>query len=47
MLYRKILFHPHAFENLFVSTAHTDADVDATLAAAEEAISAVEKRAGL
>jgi len=30
-----VLFHPGAYENLFVSTAHTQADVDATLAAAK------------
>lgn len=34
MLEQGILFHPGAFENLFVSLAHTDADIDATLAAA-------------
>ena len=38
MLERGILFHPHAFENLFVSFAHSDADVDATLEAARGAI---------
>ena len=36
MLDRGILFHPGAFENLFVSFAHTDADIDETLAAARE-----------
>jgi glutamate-1-semialdehyde 2,1-aminomutase len=46
MLVRGILFHPHAFENLFVSMAHTDADIDATLVAAEEAAAAVARRAG-
>jgi glutamate-1-semialdehyde 2,1-aminomutase len=34
MLGRGVLFHPGAFENLFVSFAHTDADIDATLEAA-------------
>jgi len=36
MLERNILFHPGAFENLFVSFAHSDADIDATLVAADE-----------
>jgi len=36
MLARGVLFHPGAYENLFVSTAHTQADVAATLAAAKE-----------
>lgn len=36
MLERDILFHPGAFENLFVSFAHTADDVDRTLAAARE-----------
>ncbi len=36
MLARGVLFHPGAYENLFVSTAHTHADVAATLAAAKE-----------
>jgi glutamate-1-semialdehyde 2,1-aminomutase len=34
MLGRGVLFHPGAYENLFVSTAHTHADVAATLDAA-------------
>lgn len=34
MLERGVLFHPGAYENLFVSTAHTQADVAATLDAA-------------
>jgi glutamate-1-semialdehyde 2,1-aminomutase len=37
MLLRGVLFHPSAFENLFVSLVHSDADVDLTLAAAGEA----------
>ena len=45
MLERGVLFHPHAFENLFVSFAHSDDDVAATLAAARETI-AVMKRDG-
>jgi glutamate-1-semialdehyde 2,1-aminomutase len=38
MLARGVLFHPSAFENLFVSFAHTDADIDATLEAARHVI---------
>jgi glutamate-1-semialdehyde 2,1-aminomutase len=44
MLFRGVLFHPHYFENLFVSTAHTDKDIDDTLQKAEEAIVALEKK---
>ena len=36
MLERGVLFHPGAYENLFVSTAHTREDVAATLAAAKQ-----------
>ena len=36
MLARGVLFHPGAYENLFVSTAHTHADVVATLDAAKQ-----------
>jgi glutamate-1-semialdehyde 2,1-aminomutase len=36
MLERNVLFHPGAFENLFVSFAHSDADIDRTLEAADE-----------
>jgi len=36
MLERNVLFHPGAFENLFVSFAHSDADIDNTLVAANE-----------
>ncbi|HEX4242602.1 MAG TPA: aspartate aminotransferase family protein [Steroidobacteraceae bacterium] len=36
MLERDVLFHPGAFENLFVSFAHSDADIDRTLKAADE-----------
>jgi glutamate-1-semialdehyde 2,1-aminomutase len=38
MLRRGVLFHPGQFENLFVSTAHTDEDVELTLAAAAETL---------
>ncbi|MDR1514478.1 MAG: glutamate-1-semialdehyde 2,1-aminomutase [Synergistaceae bacterium] len=44
MLFRGVLFHPHYYENLFVSMAHTDSDIEKTLAAAEEAVTAVEKK---
>ena len=36
MLERDILFHPGAFENLFVSFAHSDQDIDRTLGAADQ-----------
>ena len=36
MLARGVLFHPGAYENLFVSTAHTQADIAATLDAAKQ-----------
>jgi glutamate-1-semialdehyde 2,1-aminomutase len=35
MLERDVLFHPGAFENLFVSFAHSDTDIDRTLEAAD------------
>jgi glutamate-1-semialdehyde 2,1-aminomutase len=35
MLERDVLFHPGAFENLFVSFAHSEADIDRTLEAAD------------
>ncbi|WP_062117579.1 aspartate aminotransferase family protein [Aureimonas sp. AU40] len=38
MIERGILFHPGAYENLFVSFAHSDLDVDTTLAAAREVV---------
>lgn len=38
MLNRGVLFHPGAYENLFVSFAHTSDDVAFTLAAAREAL---------
>ena len=47
MLMRGVLFHPHYYENLFVSMAHTDEDIDFTLAKAEEAVAAIEKKLGL
>ena len=38
---RGVLFHPSQDENLFVSTVHSDEDLDRTLAAAGEALRAV------
>jgi glutamate-1-semialdehyde 2,1-aminomutase len=35
MLEQNVLFHPGAFENLFVSFAHSEADIDRTLQAAD------------
>jgi len=44
MLGRGVLFHPGPLENLFVSFAHTEEDVDLTLSAAAEAIQALRVR---
>jgi glutamate-1-semialdehyde 2,1-aminomutase len=44
MMKRGVLFHPDAFENLFVSFAHTDADVELTLKAVDEALPEVKRR---
>jgi glutamate-1-semialdehyde 2,1-aminomutase len=44
MLDRGVLFHPGAFENLFVSFAHTEADVDRTLEAARETARVIRNR---
>jgi glutamate-1-semialdehyde 2,1-aminomutase len=38
MFDRGVLFHPHAFENLFVSFAHTDDDIEKTLEAARATV---------
>lgn len=46
MLFRGILFHPHYFESVFVSTAHSDQDIESTLSKAEEAIYVIEKKLG-
>ena len=46
MLDRGILFHPHYYENMFVSMAHTDEDIDKTLQKAEEAIFSMEQKLG-
>ena len=39
MLEQNVLFHPGAFENLFVSFAHSDQDISRTLLAADEVAS--------
>jgi glutamate-1-semialdehyde 2,1-aminomutase len=44
MLARGVLFHPGAYENLFVSTAHTREDIAATLAAAKEVAAELKQR---
>jgi glutamate-1-semialdehyde 2,1-aminomutase len=43
MLDRGVLFHPGAYENLFVSFAHSDEDIDFTLNAAREVISTLKQ----
>ncbi len=44
MMQRGVLFHPDAFENLFVSFAHSDSDVESTLQAVEDALPAMRRR---
>ena len=44
MLDRGVLFHPGAYENLFVSFAHSEDDVDQTLIAARETARAMRDR---
>lgn len=41
---RGVYFHPGPFERYFLSTAHTEADIDLTLETAVDAIAAVVKR---
>jgi glutamate-1-semialdehyde 2,1-aminomutase len=41
MLMRGVLFHPSQDENLFISTAHNDQDLDRTIEAASESMRAV------
>jgi len=41
---RGIYFHPGQFERWFLSTEHTDQDIDDTIAAADESIRAVAKK---
>jgi glutamate-1-semialdehyde 2,1-aminomutase len=38
MFDRGVLFHPHAYENLFVSFAHSDDDIEKTLEAARATV---------
>ena len=45
MMSRGVLFHPDAFENLFVSFAHSDADVELTLQAVDDALPELRRRA--
>ncbi|MHB1509800.1 MAG: aspartate aminotransferase family protein [Acidimicrobiales bacterium] len=44
MVMRGVLFHPSQFENLFVSLVHTDKDIDETLNAAGDAMTALAKQ---
>lgn len=44
MLLKGVLFHPGPLENLFVSFAHTEADIDRTLDAAARAVHALKAR---
>lgn len=44
MMQRGVLFHPDAFENLFVSFAHTDEDIDRTLKGVEDALPVLRRR---
>lgn len=45
MLNRGVLFHPHAFENLFVSFAHSDEDIEQTLEAARATVMGIRDKA--
>lgn len=44
MMKRGVLFHPDALENLFVSFAHSDDDIECTLRAVEKALPEVRRR---
>jgi len=44
MMQRGVLFHPDAFENLFVSFAHSDSDIECTLQAVDGALPALRRR---
>jgi glutamate-1-semialdehyde 2,1-aminomutase len=46
MFDRGVLFHPGRFENLFVSFAHDEADIEATLERAEASLDALVRRTG-
>ncbi len=41
MLKRGVLFHPSQYQHLFVSTAHTEEDINKTLKAAQESLKAI------
>jgi glutamate-1-semialdehyde 2,1-aminomutase len=41
MLERGIYLPPSQFEAMFISLAHTDADLDATIAAARESLASI------
>jgi glutamate-1-semialdehyde 2,1-aminomutase len=44
MVLRGVLFHPNQFENLFISTTHTDTHIDETLAALDDALPVLKAR---
>ena len=44
MMQQGVLFHPDALENLFLSFAHTERDIELTLAAVDRAIPAIRRR---
>jgi glutamate-1-semialdehyde 2,1-aminomutase len=44
MMQEGILFHPDAFENLFLSFAHNDRDIDMTLEAVDRVIPSLHRR---
>ena len=44
MILRGVLFHPSQFECFFISTAHQDGDIDATLAILDEAMPTLKRR---
>ncbi|HUR05567.1 MAG TPA: glutamate-1-semialdehyde 2,1-aminomutase [Nonomuraea sp.] len=44
MIARGVMIHPDPFEHWFLSTAHTDEDIDTVLAAAEDSLRALPRR---
>jgi glutamate-1-semialdehyde 2,1-aminomutase len=44
MVLRDVLFHPNQFENLFISAVHTQAEIDDTLAALDDALPTLQAR---
>ena len=44
MIARGVMVHPDPFEHWFLSTAHTDQDIDTVVAAAEDSLRALPKR---